>query len=108
MLEAALREAAGSGVALRFCDLGAWRERPLLAEYEPASRSIVVNERVVAGLRALQGDAFAARFAAFAIWHELYHASGGAGGERAAHAYAAAKTGLDVGLFERAARNVPA
>jgi hypothetical protein len=103
MLEAALRAAAEAGVTVRRCDLGAW---PLLAEYDPASRTIAISERAYAVLRAARGETFAERFAAFAIRHELHHVGAGAGDERSAHAAAEAHTGAEARDFERALREL--
>ena len=103
MLALALREAGAAGVGVRIVPTGAWN-RPILAEYDPVLRSIAIDSRVVAGLRAARGAGFAARFVAFAIWHELHHARFGVRDERAAHAHATAHTGLDAALFECAVR----
>jgi len=108
MLESALREAERAGVTVCFGELGVWARRRLLAEYDPGSRTIVVDERVVAGVRARDGDVFAERFAAFAIWHELHHLRSGTRDERAAHAAAAARTGISAAVLERAALDLDA
>jgi hypothetical protein len=105
MLALALREAEAAGVGVRIVPTGAWN-RPILAEYDPVLRSIAIDSRVVAGLRAARGAVFANRFVAFAIWHELHHARFGLRAERAAHAYATAHTGLAAALFERAVRTL--
>ena|ERR1700676_1224401 len=105
MLALALREAEAAGVGVRIVRTGAWN-RPILAEYDPVLRSIAIDSRVVAGLRAARGARFAARFVAFAIWHELHHARFGLRDERAAHTYATAHTGLDAAPFERTVRTL--
>jgi len=105
MLALALCEAGVAGVGVRIVPTGAWN-RPILAEYDPVLRSIAIDGRVVADLRAARGAAFAARFVAFAIWHELHHARFAVRDERAAHAYGMAHTGLDAALFERAVRTL--
>jgi hypothetical protein len=108
MLELALREAAAARVSVCFREIGTWERRPLLAEFDPRSRTIAIDARVVAGIRARNGEAFAQRFAAFAIWHELHHLSSGTRDERAAHDYATERTGIASSVFERAAREMRA
>jgi hypothetical protein len=108
MLELALREAAAARVSVCVREIGEWERRPLLAEFDPDSRTIVIDARVVDGFRTRNGEAFARRFAAFAIWHELHHLSSRTRDERAAHDYATARTGIAASVFERAARERPA
>jgi len=53
MLALALHEAGAAGVGVRIVPTGAWN-RPILAEYDPVLRSIAIDSRVVAGLRAAE------------------------------------------------------
>ena len=108
MLENALREAAAAGVSVRFRDLGTWGRRRLLAEFDAASRTIALDDGIVAGIRVRHGAEFAERFAAFAIWHELFHVCSGSRDERSANDAAAARTGTAAAVFERAARELGA
>jgi hypothetical protein len=100
----ALRDARGAGLCVRIADLGAWPLRPILAEYDPADRSIAVNARIVAALRREHGVAFARRFVTFAILHELHHHQNGSRDEKAAHSSARRHCGDRAMSFETAVR----
>jgi hypothetical protein len=106
VLARALREAAAAGVRVELIELGAWERRPLLAEYDPTTKTIAIDRSVVERLRIAHEADFADRFMAFAIWHELYHVRFSGRNERAAHAYAGMQTRLDATVFEKAARGL--
>jgi hypothetical protein len=97
----ALRLAAADGLRVEHADLGDWGAAgALLSEYDPPTRAIVLNTRVVARLRAAEGDAFAERFATCAILHELHHHRRPDDDEAAAHAFARELSGHDPRVFE--------
>jgi hypothetical protein len=99
-----MRAAAATGLRVELDDLGTLHRHALFAEYDRAHARIAVNARVVAALRARRGEEFAHRFIAFAIWHELHHHGASTRDERAAHAYAAARSGERAVTFEDAVR----
>jgi hypothetical protein len=104
-LATALALAAGDGLRVEYADLGDWGAAgALLSEYDRASRTIALNTRVVARLRAAEGDAFAERFAVCAILHELHHHRRPHGGEADAHAFARELSGYDPRVIEAALR----
>lgn len=104
------RAAAQAGLAVELADLGAWNDR-LISEYDPARRTIRVNERALEAYRRVCGelDCCAVRtFIELAVAHELYHhrEAGGeverlptrAGREAAADAYARVCVRVDARL----------
>jgi hypothetical protein len=95
----ALESAKAAGLDVRVEAFGGPDGGPLLADYDRARRRIAVNARSINRLRALRGDAFAVRFVACAIWHELFHHLHPDGDEAAAHAFAAERSGEDPHAF---------
>lgn len=95
----AVAPALEAGLLVRIEPLGDWGPAALLAEYDRARRTISIDAGAVARLCALRGDAFAARFVACAVWHELHHHAHPGAGEAAAHAFAQARCGDDPQLF---------
>lgn len=89
-------------MTVRITVLGEWGRRPILAEYEQGRDLISVNTRIVEQLRAERGLAFAARFIAYAVCHELEHRRGDHCDESRAHAIAYQQTGDDRRIFEEA------
>jgi hypothetical protein len=100
----AVRAAREAGLRVRLADLGASQKTPILAEYDPARRTIAVDARIVSKLSNERGEAFARRFVAFAIRHELHHHRSGSRDERTAHRAAREACGDDAGTFEAAIR----
>jgi hypothetical protein len=98
-LDAAFSAAAAAGLRVRVAPLGVWGPTPLLAEYDRARKTIAVDASAIERLRALRGEAFARRFVACALWHELHHHAHPAAGEAAAHAFARERCGDDPALF---------
>ncbi len=98
-LGAALARARGAGLRVRIESLGAWGATPLLAEYDRARRTIVVDATAVERLRVARGEAFARRFVACAVWHEVHHHLVPGAGEAAAHAFARERCGDDPRTF---------
>jgi hypothetical protein len=97
--------AAAAGYELVAGDLGTWGGRMhLFAECDPATRTIRIDRRALALVRA-RGGALAERaFLAYALAHELAHAGQPGGdrgaGERRAHALAEAQTGVSAATLE--------
>jgi hypothetical protein len=68
--------AAAYGVAIELADLGDWDRTLLVAEYDPAARTIRINERALAAYRLACGVPSSCQVRAFidyALAHELYH-----------------------------------
>ncbi len=93
-------------MTVRIADLGEWGRRPILAEYEHGRDLISVNARIVERLRVKRGSSFAARFIAYAVWHELEHRRSGHRDEFRAHAVAKEQTGDERLTFEEAIKEV--
>lgn len=97
--------AAAAGYALVVEDLGTWGGRMrLFAECDPATRTIRIDVRALALVRARGGLDAERAFLAYALAHELAHA-GEPGGDRAeaerrAHALAEAQTGVCAAALE--------
>jgi hypothetical protein len=90
----ALEAALAAGLRVRIEPLGSWGATPLLAEYDPARRTIGIDAVAVARLCAA-GDGNARRFIACALWHELFHHEHPGATEAAAHAFARERCGDD-------------
>jgi hypothetical protein len=97
--------AAAAGFSAIVDDLGTWGGRArLIAERDPAARTIRIDRRAIAIVRARAGEDAVRSFLAYAIAHELAHAAdlGGdrAADERRAHAVAEAETGVTAAVLE--------
>jgi hypothetical protein len=91
--------ALAAGLRVHIEPLGSWGAIRLLAEYDRARRTIVIDAETVATLRALRGEAFVSRFVACAVWHELYHHRHPGASEASAHAFARERCGDDPQTF---------
>ena len=87
-LREAIAAAKAAGLEVRVDAFGGPDGLPLLSEYDRLRRTISVNALTLNRLRASHGKDVALRFAACAVWHELYHHRHPDGGEAAAHAFA--------------------
>jgi len=91
----ALAAVLAAGLRVRIEPLGRWGATALLAEYDPARRTIGIDAGAVARMCAAAGEGSARRFIACALWHELFHHRNPGATEAAAHAFARERCGDD-------------